>query len=265
MSVPLILAARSRGALPVFDLDELAPYGVDAFITGRTGGVSAPPYDELNLALHVGDDPRCVGENRRRVAVAAAVDPAHLVTSNQTHGATVNDLDHWRGEPLDGDALVTTRDDVAMCVMVADCVPLVFVEPTGRRLAVAHAGWRGLAAGIIPATLAHFAAPRDVRVVMGPHISGASYQIGPEVARYFEDIEGACLDDVGDRRRLDLAVVTRHQLHREGVDDLHVASCALDTDGGTVFFSDRAQRPSGRFGLVARRRTYDSSLREGTP
>jgi len=263
--VTLTLTTHSRGALPLFELDAMVEFGVDAFVTGRDGGVSAPPYDHLNLALHVGDDPRLVAENRRRVAAAANVESTRLVTSNQVHGAAVNDLDHWRGEPLEGDALVTTRDDIAMCIQVADCVPLVFVEPTRGRLAVAHAGWRGLVAGVIPATLAHFSDPGDVRVVVGPHISGTRYQVGPEVARHFSDVEDACRDDGGDRQLLDLGAVTRHQLRRGGVLDQHVASCVPYTDGGTVFFSDRAQRPCGRFGLVARRTTYDSSLREGTP
>ncbi|MBW4029193.1 MAG: laccase domain-containing protein [Acidobacteria bacterium] len=265
MSVALTLATPSRDGLPRFELDAMREFGVDAFVTGRGGGVSTAPYEHLNLALHVGDDPRLVAENRRRVAAAARVAPSHLVTSHQVHGATVNDLDHWRAGPLEGDALVTTRDDVALCVLVADCVPLLFVDPTDARVAVAHAGWRGLVAGVIPATLAHFARANEVRVVVGPHISSARYQIGPEVARHFSDVDGACHEDQGDRQRLDLGVVTRHQLRRGGVLDEHVTSCTPYTDDGGVFFSDRAQRPCGRFGLVARRATYDATRREGTP
>jgi YfiH family protein len=261
----LSLRARTRGALPLFELVEFGPWGVDAFITARAGGVSAPPYDQLNLGAHVGDDPARVSENRRRVAEAAGVGATQLVTSHQVHGARVNDLDDWRGEPLEGDAMVTTRDDLALCVMVADCVPLLFVEPLAGRLAVAHAGWRGLVAGVIAATLAHFEDPGAVRVVVGPHVSGDGYQVGPEVAGHFVDIVGACRDDEGDRHRLDLGVVTRHQLARAGVLEDHVTSCLPHTDGGAVFFSDRAQRPCGRFALVARRRSYDATLREGRP
>lgn len=265
MPATLNLTARSRRGLRVFELDAMAHHGVDAFITGREGGVSAPPYDQLNLAWHVGDDPQLVAENRRRAAAAALVDPARLVTSNQVHGAVVNDLDHWSGQPLQGDAMVTTRDDIALCVLVADCVPLLLVDPTGGRIAVAHAGWRGLVTGIIPATLGHFSEPGDVRVIVGPHISGARYQVGPDVAQHFSHIAGACHRDDGDRQRLDLGVVAREQLRRGGVLDQHMISCTPYSDDGSVFYSDRSQRPCGRFGLVARRTAYDSSLREGTP
>ena len=253
MSTEVTLAASERGVLRVFELATMRDLGVDAFITSRDGGVSEAPYDRLNLATHVGDDPQRVSENRRRVAVAANVAPRCLVTSNQVHGAGVSDVDHWDGGDLEGDALVTTRGDLALCVLVADCVPLLFVEGDGERLAVAHAGWRGLIAGVIPATLAHFTRPREVRVVIGPHISAPRYQIGPEVGRHFTHVEGALAEDCGDRQRLDLGAVARHQLSRAGVLDRHVSAFALSTDDTTVFFSDRAQRPCGRFALVARR------------
>lgn len=259
----LTLRARDRGGLPLYPIDAVAALGVDAVFTGRRGGVSGPPYTSLNLARHVGDDPRHVTENRRRVAHAMGLDPAALVTSHQVHGAAVHDLDDWLGGDLEGDALVTTRDDLALCVLAADCVPLLFVDSTGPRLAVAHAGWRGMVAGVIPATLAHFARPGDVRVVVGPHISLARYQVGPEVAAHFSAIAGACHADEGDRSRLDLGAVAAHQLREAGVRDEHVTTCGPDTDDGQTFYSDRRERPGGRFGLVARRAPYDAALREG--
>jgi len=262
--VALNLVARSRGGLPLFDVGHGRAAGVDAVVTGRRGGVSRAPYDSLNLAPHVGDDPLFVAENRRRVAEAMHLDVAQLVTLRQVHGARVMDADAWTGDEEEGDALVTTRDDVALCVMVADCVPLLFVEPDGSRIAVAHAGWRGLAAGVIAATLEHFANAREVRVVIGPHISSARYQVGPEVAEHFAHVRGACRADGGDRQRLDLGVVATHQLIRGGVLDEHVTSCTPPTDDAHTFFSDRAQRPSGRFGLVARRHPYDASVPERT-
>lgn len=262
MPVSLNLIARSRGALPLFELDASVEWGVDSFVTGRIGGVSVAPYDRLNLATHVGDDPSYVAQNRQRVAAALGLDATHLVTSSQVHGAHVNDVDTWNGETLVGDALVSTRDDVALCVLVADCLPLLFVDTAGPRFAVAHAGWRGLAAGVIAATLTHFENPDTVRVVIGPHISRHRYQVGPEVAQHFTDVDGAVLADLGDRRRLDLSVIALHQLAREGVDVANVALCVPGTDDGSIFFSDRAQRPCGRFGLVARR-FYDATPKEG--
>ncbi|MDH2904701.1 MAG: polyphenol oxidase family protein [Actinomycetota bacterium] len=262
MSPTLNLTTRSRGALPLYELDATREWAVDAFITGREGGVSLAPYDSLNLGIHVGDEPSRVAENRRRVAAAMGLDTVNLVTSSQVHGARVNDVDQWRGEPLVGDALVSTRSDVALCVLVADCLPVLLVDTASTRFAVAHAGWRGLVAGVIDATLARFADPSTVRVVIGPHISSRSYQVGPEVAQHFFDLEGAVLDDKGDRHRLDLAVIARHQLTRGGVGEGNVVVCEPGTDEGSIFFSDRAQRPCGRFALVARR-FYHSTAKEG--
>lgn len=263
--VPLAVTLSARGALPRYDLISMREFGVEAFVTGRHGGVSAAPYDELNLAEHVGDDPVHVGENRRRVAASLGLDASRLVTSTQVHGAVANDVDHWRGESLVGDALVTTRRDVALAVLVADCVPLLIVEPATGRLAVVHAGWRGLVAGVIPTTLAYFASAHEVRVAIGPHISRVRYQVGPDVAAHFDDVVGACLEDEADRRRLDLGVVVAHQLRVGGVLEDHVTSCALVTDGGGEFYSDRAQRPSGRFALVARRSPHGVARREDRP
>jgi YfiH family protein len=257
--VTLNLVARSRGDLPLYCLEGLREFGVDAVITGRRGGVSTAPFDTLNLGDHVGDDLSSVVQNRRLVAEAMGVDATKLVTQRQVHGAVVNDVDSWNGDVLVGDALVSTRDDVALAALVADCVPLLVVDPRTTKFAVVHAGWRGLVAGVITATLAHFHSPGELRVVIGPHISPARYQVGPEVAAHFDDISGACLADAGDRRRLDLAVVTLSQLTTGGVIANNVTLCNASSDDA-AFFSDRAQRPCGRFGLVARRTSYDARV-----
>lgn len=261
---PLIPAVTTRADLGVVGLEHLRAMGVDAFVTTRFGGVSPAPYDTLNLGDHVGDDPSRVEENRRRVAAALDLAPSQLAISRQVHGAVVNDLDEWDGEALVGDAMVSTRDDVALAVLVADCVALLFVEASGPRVAVAHAGWRGLVEGVIPATLAHFERPDDVRVVLGPHISPARYQVGPEVAEHFESIAGACREDEGDRRRLDLGVIARYQLGLAGV-ALELVEELGHNDDSDLFFSDRAQRPCGRFALVVRRTPYHSSVHLETP
>ncbi len=258
MPVTLNLVARSRGDLPLYCLEGIREFGVDAVITGRRGGVSAAPYDTLNLGDHVGDELSSVLQNRRLVAQAMGVDATKFVTARQVHGAVVNDVDSWTGDALVGDALVSTRDDVALAALVADCVPLLVVDPHSAKFAVVHAGWRGLVTGVIAATLAHFHST-ELRVVIGPHISRARYQVGPEVAQHFDEISGACFPDVGDRRRLDLAVVALSQLVAGGVLDQNVTLCCADSDNDT-FFSDRAQRPCGRFGLVARRTPYDSRV-----
>jgi YfiH family protein len=260
---PLNPAVTTRADLGVVGLEHLRTLGVDAFVTTRFGGVSEAPYDTLNLGQHVGDDPSRVDENRRRVAAALDLAPSQLVISRQVHGAVVHDLDEWDGEELVGDAMVSTRDDVALAVLVADCVALLFVAGSGAHVAVAHAGWRGLVEGVIPATLSYFEHPGDVHVVLGPHVSPARYQVGPEVAEHFESIAGACLEDEGDRRRLDLSAIARHQLREAGV-ALQLVQDLGHNDDSDLFFSDRAQRPCGRFALVVRRTSYHSSVHQET-
>lgn len=264
MSATLTLATRERGGLPLVELDHLRPWGVDAIITARNGGVSRGPYESLNLAAHVGDDPVAVAENRRRVAAAMGVAIDRLVIASQVHGDVVNDVDDWDGTALTGDALVSTRRDVALCVLVADCVPLLFVDSGTARIGVAHAGWRGLARGVVEATLSHFRDPSEVHVVIGPHISLDRYQVGPEVAAHFFDVPHACVEDVGDRWRLDLGAVAEDQLRSRGVLEGHITRCDHSSDDVQLFYSDRAARPCGRFGLVARRTSYDSKVTGGT-
>ncbi len=234
--------------------DDARALGVDAFVTTRSGGVSDAPYDSLNLGSHVGDDPERVRENRRRVADAAGVAEEDLVIVDQVHGREVVEIAHSRdAEAARADALTTTSHDIALAILVADCVPVLLVDPVRGRLAVAHAGWRGLVAGVLEGVLARFERPEDVHAFVGPAISGDRYQVGPEVAAHFAAVPGARRPDHGDRSLLDLARVVEHRLRDAGLDDAHVSACVERTDDGTLFFSDRAARPCGRFALVARR------------
>lgn len=234
---------------PVESVREL---GVDAFVTDRFNGVSEGPFESLNLGDHVGDDVVAVNENRRRVAEAIGVSAARLITVRQVHGSNVLDA-RAVDESSQADAIVSDESDVALAILVADCLPLLLVDDSTSRFALVHAGWRGLAAGTIAATLARFADVRRVHAFIGPSISLEGYQVGPEVARLFADVPRAVLADGGDRSRLDLRQVATTQLLDGGVPDQQIV-CSRDvTDGGEVFFSDRAQRPCGRFALVARR------------
>ena len=260
--VTLNLVAKVRNSLALYEIDGARECGVDAFITRREGGVSRAPYDSLNLGSHVGDDPSAVTQNRERVARVVCVRPEKLAIPSQVHGAHVIDVDTWCGEDLVGDALVTTRSDLALCVVVADCLPILFYERSGARVGLAHAGWRGLLAGVIPTILQNFSSCNEVDVVIGPHVTSRSYQVGPEVAQHFEHVPGAVLADTGDRRRLDLAAIAVSQLIDGRINPDHIFVSSIPTDGGLVFFSDRAARPCGRFGFVARK-LYDSSAKKG--
>jgi polyphenol oxidase len=254
--VDVQLTLRRRGQLAVHVFDDAAALGVDAFVTGRGGGVSDAPYDSLNLGDHVGDDPDRVKENRRRVADAAGV--AELVTGRQVHGDHVALVDAHTVE-VTADGLVTQVPNLALAILIADCVPILVVDPAPLRIGVVHAGWRGLASDVLAHAVEHFDSSATLRVFIGPAISPATYQVGPEVAEHFRDVPGALHPDDGDRSRLDLRLVAVARLNKLGVPDGQIHVAREVTDGGSVFFSDRAQRPCGRFALVAKARSMSSS------
>jgi YfiH family protein len=255
----------------------LADVGVDAVVTGRWGGVSQGPYAELNLGFHVGDDPVAVAENRRRALATLRSTPDQAVFCVQSHGSAVHratPADRGRGAwgvadaVQDADALVTSVPGLVLAVMVADCVPLAVVDPVAGVLGVVHAGWRGTVARIGEATVAALrgmgARPERMVAAIGPAVAPTRYQVGPEVAA----AAAACwrtgiteltsspdpvLTPVADGRWLfDLWTANRRILAESGVPDgaIHVAE--VPTGGDGPFFSDRDQRPCGRFALLAR-------------
>ena len=243
------LEAREVGGLPLYRLAEADALGVDLVVSARPGGVSDAPYTSLNLGTHVGDDPAAVTENRRRLDAALG---APVVLVRQVHGATVVDA-ATAGASTEADGLVEEGCARAVGVLVADCVPVALLDP-GRRVAVVHAGWRGLAAGAVAAALARFEDPARVVAVLGPSISGSAYQVGEEVARRFSEHAGALTPDGPGHWRLELRAVAAAQLERLGGASDRVLLTTEVTGGGATVFSDRAERPTGRFALVARRR-----------
>ena len=255
-----------RSSLTVLALDELDPLGVDAFVTTRDGGVSKGPYASLNLALHVGDEVDDVLVNRTRLAQAAGCELSDLVFMDQIHGARVASVGN--GERGRGafeadhalsatDAVVTTTPELSLVVLVADCAPVVLVDPEHRVLGVAHAGWRGVAADVLGATVRAMEAlgahARSLRCVIGPTISPARYEVGDEVldalARELGSLEGL-VDLSKERPHLDVAQAARRSLLHAGVPDDAVTITAERSDD-EAFFSARRGRPCGRFGLVA--------------
>lgn len=248
----LSMQTHQREGLRVHCVEPFRRFGVDAFVTDRFGGVSSAPFDSLNLGDHVGDDATHVLENRRRVACAIGVEPDRLITIRQVHGAVVLEASHVTATS-EGDGLFATTTDVALAVLVADCVPVLLVDDSSTGFAVVHAGWRGLDARILANAVARFSDPQNLHAFVGPSISRGAYQVGAEVARRFEDVEGALAADDGDRFRLDLRHVARRQLLGLGVADDNLLVSDESTDGGAVYFSDRNARPCGRFALVAKR------------
>lgn len=160
-----------------------APRRVCSCVTTRAGGVSAAPFDSLNLGDHVGDEPASVAENRRRLRIALDCEPAWI---HQVHGSGVVLADPSR--VLEADACWTHDEAVACAVLTADCLPVLFCDRAGTRVAAAHAGWRGLAGGVLEATLDALAvAPADVLVWLGPAIGPGAFEVGPEVREAFLD------------------------------------------------------------------------------
>jgi len=209
----------------------------------RHGGVSGPPYDTLNLGRHVGDEASCVEENRRRFCAALDTDPAWLATAGQVHGSTVRVIDAPRHEPF-CDGLVTTTPGLLLAIAVADCAAVLLTDPAHGVAGACHAGWRGAAAGIATDTVATMvdcgAAPSRVRAYVSPCLSQAAFEVGPEVARRFDDAVVAHPDDAG-RPHVDLKGALRRQLESTGVpaEAIEVSErCTLqETDD---FFSHRA-------------------------
>lgn len=156
------------------------PADVGAVATTRDGGCSAVPYDTMNLGSHVGDDPAAVAGNRARLAQLIGAQPVYL---EQVHGRDVVRLsaaDLQRTPRADG--CVTTERGLACCVMTADCLPVLFAAPAARGVAAAHAGWRGLAAGVLEATLqalceAAGCEPQEVAAWMGPAIGPQRFDL----------------------------------------------------------------------------------------
>ena len=161
-------------------------------VTDRRGGRSASPYDSFNLGDHVGDDPAAVAANRGRVARELAVPEDRLVWMNQVHGTGVAVVDGPQDGPVPAtDALVTATPGLLLCVLVADCVPILLADPVAGVVAAVHAGREGVRQGVLPATLSAMASlgarARHVTALLGPAVCGLDYevpgQLRAEVAR----------------------------------------------------------------------------------
>ncbi|WP_454049071.1 peptidoglycan editing factor PgeF [Cellulomonas sp. Marseille-Q8402] len=234
-------------AVPVLEID-LGP-GVRAGFTTRSGGVSAAPWDTLDLGLNVGDDPARVRENRARVAAWAG---APLAWATQVHGTGVHVLG---GEPGpgedtvgDADALVSTVRGAGVGVLVADCVPVLLADAQAGVVGAVHAGRRGLVAGVVQAALAEMvargAAPARVRAAVGPAISGPRYEVPEQMQREVAAVvpETACRTDAG-TPGLDLPGGVAAVLRRAGVADVLVTGWCTDSDDR--FFSHRRAQRAG--------------------
>ena len=225
-------------------------------LRGEAGsGVSRAPYACFNLGDHVGDDPAAVAENRRRLKQEAAL-PAEPSWLAQVHGVTVVDLDSARLKgPADG---AVARGAGKVCaILTADCLPIVFATDSGDRVAAAHAGWRGLAAGIVQATVSamHRAAVSigPIDAFLGPSIGASVYEVGAEVLhamrRSLPDAEAAFTPLANGKFRADLPALARQALAQVEVRSVYGGRWCTASDPDR-FYSFRRERVTGRHAAV---------------
>jgi len=229
---------------------------VGALMTTRAGGHSAKPWDRMNLGVAVGDDPGTVADNRRAFAQAMAASPVFL---RQVHGTRVLRLTAAHALPdapvEAADACFTTEPGVACVVQVADCLPVLMAAPQGRAVGAAHAGWRGLASGVLEAAVrsvceAAACAPDELRCWLGPCIGPSKFEVGADVLAAF----GAG-PPTGDGLRFrpgkpgkwlaNLPLLARDRLQALGVADISGGDWCTVSDASR-FFSFRRDGVTGR-------------------
>ncbi|OLB14532.1 MAG: hypothetical protein AUH10_03915 [Gammaproteobacteria bacterium 13_2_20CM_66_19] len=252
------MSLPQRAAPPgVLVPDWPAPKAVHAAFTLRSGGVSAPPYDSLNVGAHVGDEAAAVAENRQRVSAHLKL-PLEPLWLEQVHGIEVLDLDAAR---LPASAAAPTADAAIargagnVCVMqVADCMPVLFASRDGSAVAAAHAGWRGLAGGVLEATVARLGvAPGKLIAWLGPAIGPRHFEVGGEVRAAFLRHDAGASEafhlNARGRWQCDLGALARRRLGALGVTAVFGGAWCTYADAAR-FFSYRRDGQCGRMAAL---------------
>jgi len=203
------------------EADWPAPAGVRVISTYRGGGASSARFASLNLGDHVGDDPLNVAENRARLVCEAGL-PTEPCWLTQVHGVGVRNLDTEPRDSEAADAAFTCRPGRVCAILTADCLPIALASESGDRVGAAHAGWRGLAAGVIEATVGAMKIPPDRLLAwLGPAIGPQHFEVGPEVRQAFVDedagAEEAFATNARGRFMADLGLLARRRLRNLGI------------------------------------------------
>lgn len=231
--------------------DAIHASGARFAFTDRWGGVSAVPYEELNLGGAVGDDPDAVRTNRARAARALGLDPELVVWMNQVHGRDVAVVDGpWGDAPAPSvDGVVTARRGLALAVLTADCTPVLLADPVAGVAAAAHAGRPGTVAGIVPATVRAMTAlgaePERIIARTGPAVCGRCYEVPEQMRADVAEVEPAAWSETSwGTPAVDVTAAVHAQLAALGVTDRRASGiCTLESRD---HYSYRRDRTTGR-------------------
>ncbi|MBP7081034.1 MAG: peptidoglycan editing factor PgeF [Rhodocyclaceae bacterium] len=223
-----------------------APRGVRALVTTRAGGVSAGPWSSFNLGDHVGDDYAAVLENRRRLRTEL---PDHPKWLNQVHGIACVDATELT-MPVEADASFTRKTNVVCAVLTADCLPVLLCDESATVVAIAHAGWRGLAAGVLESTIKSMQIdPQRLLAWLGPAIGPDAFEVGGEVRNVFVEhdaqAEQAFVSHANDKWTADLCELARLRLSAMGIRRVTSTNWCTATNA-QQFYSYRRDGITGR-------------------
>lgn len=227
---------------------------VHAISTIRKGGVSQSPWTSLNLGDHVNDDPRHVAQNRRRLQQLAGL-PHEPQWLTQVHGCDVLDASALNlSLSCEADAVYSNAANTLCAVLTADCLPVLFVDPDGREVAAAHAGWRGLAGGVLEQAVERFAAaPQTLLAWLGPAIGAASFEVGTDVREAFlewsGDCESAFVMQDEEHWLADIYQLARLRLRKAGVTAIYGGDYCTYSDAER-FYSYRRDGETGRMATL---------------
>jgi YfiH family protein len=261
---------KKINSLSIWFFENLLRYErIGHFVSTRNGGRSKAPYDSLNLSFNVGDDPEKVLKNRKLLTGTLGIPLTNLTTAKQIHDGHVKIVsDALRGKGSTNhkgainatDAMVTNAPNICLMVLLADCVPILFCDPSKRVIGVAHAGWRGTLRFVAHNTVKVFredfgCSPEDIVVGIGPSIGPCCYQVGREVVSRVEHVLGTgqdCIrhESANGRRYFDLWTANLKQLLQAGIPERNIELAKICTGHHPkLFFSHRHEKSkTGRFG-----------------
>ncbi|HHX8467034.1 TPA: peptidoglycan editing factor PgeF [Vibrio diabolicus] len=224
-----------------------APKNVKAFASTRIGGFSTGPYQGLNLGTHVGDDLSLVEKNRAWLMQQAQM-PSAPVWLNQTHSTVVAQVSEPTSEVLNADGVFTNSGNVVCSAMTADCLPVLLTNTQGTQVAAVHAGWRGLANGIVENALALFSG--EVIAWLGPAIGPEAFEVGEDVLQAFVDVDSLAHQAFMPREAkgkwlTDMSKLATQRLNRAGVTQVFDSGLCTYQDKAS-FYSYRRDGKTGR-------------------